>query len=42
MLGFFLGSIFGGTVGVTTICLCTAAKWGDAHTDDGHSENSRK
>ncbi|MBQ9899149.1 MAG: DUF3789 domain-containing protein [Ruminococcus sp.] len=30
MLGFILGSMFGGTVGVTAMCLCTAAKWGDS------------
>jgi len=29
MLQFIIGSIFGGTVGMTAICLCTAAKWGD-------------
>ncbi len=29
MLGFLLGSMFGGSVGVVTMCLCTAAKWGD-------------
>ncbi|MBR4509980.1 MAG: DUF3789 domain-containing protein [Ruminococcus sp.] len=29
MLGFILGSLFGGTIGVFTMCLCTAAKWGD-------------
>ncbi|MCR5601929.1 MAG: DUF3789 domain-containing protein [Ruminococcus sp.] len=27
MLIFLLGSICGGTVGVITMCLCTAAKW---------------
>ncbi|WP_164169247.1 DUF3789 domain-containing protein [Ruminococcus flavefaciens] len=31
MFGFVLGSMFGGTVGVVTMCLCTAAKWGDQH-----------
>lgn len=30
MLNFFIGSVFGGTIGVVTMCLCTAAKWGDA------------
>ncbi len=34
MLHFILGSIFGGTVGVTAMCLCTAAKWGDQNSDD--------
>ncbi len=29
MLGFILGSIFGGTVGVFTICLCKAASDAD-------------
>ncbi|MBR1822790.1 MAG: DUF3789 domain-containing protein [Ruminococcus sp.] len=29
MLGFVLGTLFGGTMGVFTMCLCTAAKWGD-------------
>lgn len=29
MLGFILGSIFGGTVGVFTICLCKAASEAD-------------
>ncbi|MBQ6251605.1 DUF3789 domain-containing protein [Ruminococcus sp.] len=33
MFGFVLGSMFGGTVGVVTMCLCTAAKWGDRHID---------
>ncbi len=31
MLNFLLGSLFGGTMGVITMCLCTAAKWGDEH-----------
>lgn len=29
MVNFILGSMFGGTVGVFAMCLCTAAKWGD-------------
>ncbi|MCM1131984.1 MAG: DUF3789 domain-containing protein [Ruminococcus flavefaciens] len=29
MINFILGSMFGGTVGVITMCFCTAAKWGD-------------
>ncbi|MBR4363096.1 MAG: DUF3789 domain-containing protein [Ruminococcus sp.] len=29
MLGFILGSLFGGTVGVFTMCLCTAASSAD-------------
>lgn len=32
MLGFILGTIFGGSVGVFTMCLCVAAKWGDEFT----------
>ena len=30
MLNFILGSLFGGIVGVFSICLCVAAKWGDS------------
>jgi len=33
MLNFLFGSMFGGTVGVFAMCLCTAAKWGDQHID---------
>ena len=33
MLNFVLGSLFGGTMGVVAMCLCTAAKWGDEHID---------
>ena len=29
MIQFFLGTIFGGIIGVTVMCLMTAAKWGD-------------
>lgn len=29
MVNFILGSMFGGTVGVFAMCMCTAAKWGD-------------
>ncbi|MBO5164221.1 MAG: DUF3789 domain-containing protein [Ruminococcus sp.] len=29
MIAFILGSMFGGTIGVFAMCLCTAAKWGD-------------
>ncbi|MBP3379962.1 MAG: DUF3789 domain-containing protein [Ruminococcus sp.] len=29
MIGFVLGSVIGGTVGMVTMCMCTAAKWGD-------------
>ncbi|WP_366517384.1 DUF3789 domain-containing protein [uncultured Ruminococcus sp.] len=31
MINFILGTMFGGTIGVITMCLCTAAKWGDEH-----------
>ncbi|MCQ2490497.1 MAG: DUF3789 domain-containing protein [Ruminococcus sp.] len=33
MLSFIIGSFFGGIVGVFTMCLCTAAKWGDGFSD---------
>ncbi len=29
MLGFILGTIFGGTIGVFTICMCKAASDAD-------------
>ena len=29
MIGFILGSMFGGTVGVVAMCLCVAAKEAD-------------
>ncbi|MDE7363544.1 MAG: DUF3789 domain-containing protein [Ruminococcus sp.] len=29
MINFILGSMFGGTIGVFAMCMCTAAKWGD-------------
>jgi len=29
MLGFIIGSLFGGSVGVVTMCMCTAAKQAD-------------
>ena len=35
MLGFILGSIFGGTVGVFTMCLCMAA--GQAEKCENHT-----
>ncbi len=37
MLGFILGSIFGGTVGVFTICLCKVAS--DADRCMNHTDN---
>ena len=33
MISFLLGSMCGGVVGVVTMCLCTAAKWGDENID---------
>ncbi|MBE6864388.1 MAG: DUF3789 domain-containing protein [Ruminococcus sp.] len=33
MLQFLIGSMFGGTVGVIAMCLCTAAKWSDDYTN---------
>ncbi|HAE53307.1 MAG TPA: DUF3789 domain-containing protein [Ruminococcus sp.] len=29
MVGFLIGSMFGGTVGVFMMCMCVAAKYGD-------------
>ncbi|MGB4090683.1 MAG: DUF3789 domain-containing protein [Ruminococcus flavefaciens] len=29
MLSFILGTVFGGTMGFITMCLCTAAKMAD-------------
>lgn len=37
MLGFILGSIFGGTVGAFAICLCKAAS--DADRCMNHTDN---
>ncbi|MBQ8582516.1 MAG: DUF3789 domain-containing protein [Ruminococcus sp.] len=34
MLGFVLGSVFGGTVGVVTMCLCSVAKSSDYKDSD--------
>ena len=34
MVGFILGSMVGGTIGVAAMCLCTAAKWGDPDNKD--------
>ncbi|MBQ8297562.1 MAG: DUF3789 domain-containing protein [Ruminococcus sp.] len=34
MLGFILGSIFGGTIGVFTAAVCRAAKDSDSRFDD--------
>lgn len=37
VLGFILGSIFGGTVGVFTMCLCMAA--GQAEKCENHTDS---
>ncbi len=37
MLGFILGSMFGGTVGVFTMCLCTAASRADEELNSMHN-----
>lgn len=34
MLGFVLGSFFGGTVGVAAMCLCSIAKSSDSEDSD--------
>ena len=39
MLGFILGSIFGGTAGVFAMCLCTAASEADRCMDQTDSED---
>lgn len=33
MLSFIAGAMFGGTMGVISMCLCTAAKWQDNISD---------
>ncbi|MDE5885386.1 MAG: DUF3789 domain-containing protein [Oscillospiraceae bacterium] len=38
MIGFFLGSLFGGTVGVVATCLCVAAGQADHGIDFTDSE----
>lgn len=37
MLGFILGSIFGGTAGMFVMCLCTAA--GKAEKCENHTDS---
>ena len=32
MVGFLIGCMIGGTVGVTAMCLCSAASAADRHT----------
>lgn len=41
MLGFILGSLFGGTVGVFTMALCNAAKRADEALEKSKIDNSR-
>lgn len=41
MLGFILGSLFGGTVGVFTMALCSAAKRADEDLEKNKIDNSR-
>lgn len=41
MLGFILGSLFGGTVGVFTMALCSAAKRADEDLKKSKIDNSR-
>lgn len=36
MLGFFIGLIIGGTVGMFVMCLCTAA--GQAEKSENHTD----
>ncbi|MBR6101548.1 MAG: DUF3789 domain-containing protein [Ruminococcus sp.] len=38
MIGFFVGALLGGTVGVTTVCLCTAASRADRYLEGGGSD----
>ncbi|MBQ3138692.1 MAG: DUF3789 domain-containing protein [Ruminococcus sp.] len=33
MIGFVLGTMLGGTVGVVTMCLCTVAKTADKEAE---------
>ncbi|MGN0613166.1 MAG: DUF3789 domain-containing protein [Porcipelethomonas sp.] len=37
MLGFFIGLIIGGTVGMFVMCLCTAA--GQAEKSENHTDS---
>ena len=41
MLGFILGSLFGGTVGAFTMALCNAAKKADKDMEKSEIDNSR-
>lgn len=34
MIGFFIGCMVGGTVGVVSMCLCSAAAAADRHPDE--------
>lgn len=38
MLGFVIGCIFGGTVGMTATCLCVAAKQADRYLEEEQCE----
>lgn len=39
MIGFILGSMFGGTVGVVAMCLCVTAKQADREMGSTDSED---
>ena len=39
MIGFIIGSLFGGTIGLFAACLCTAAKQADHGMDCTNSED---
>lgn len=41
MLGFILGSLFGGTVDVFTMALCNAAKKADEDMEKSEIDNSQ-
>ena len=34
MIGFIVGALVGGTLGVTTMCLCSAASEADRHIEE--------
>ncbi len=42
MLYFIFGSMFGGTVGVVTMCLCTAAKNSDDFLNKNNAVHRKK
>lgn len=39
MIGFIIGSLFGGTIGAFATCLCVAAKQADYGVDCTNSED---